>query len=148
MSSMKNTKGSYGCGQRSETLQVVTENLIKSRCFKSERTLHVHRHTELINQWSNQFFKKPLHEVYSSFLCQQEDNSFDVYMDTLPNVYTVPYIPEQFNRLFEALLRIKTVTTLQNNLRAVSYTHLDVYKRQHTHTHTHTETQGIYQKNM
>ena len=24
---------------------------------------------------------------------------------------------------------------------AVSYTHLDVYKRQHTHTHTHTHTQ-------
>ena len=26
------------------------------------------------------------------------------------------------------------------SLRAVSYTHLDVYKRQHTHTHTHTHT--------
>ena len=25
------------------------------------------------------------------------------------------------------------------SVKAVSYTHLDVYKRQHTHTHTHTE---------
>ena len=26
------------------------------------------------------------------------------------------------------------------SVRVVSYTHLDVYKRQHTHTHTHTHT--------
>ena len=25
-------------------------------------------------------------------------------------------------------------------MKSVSYTHLDVYKRQHTHTHTHTHT--------
>ena len=28
-------------------------------------------------------------------------------------------------------------TLLQLKLQPVSYTHLDVYKRQHTHTHTH-----------
>ena len=27
---------------------------------------------------------------------------------------------------------------------AVSYTHLDVYKRQHTHTHTHTHTHILF----
>ena len=32
---------------------------------------------------------------------------------------------------------IPAVTT---TILAVSYTHLDVYKRQHTHTHTHTHT--------
>ena len=26
---------------------------------------------------------------------------------------------------------------------AVSYTHLDVYKRQHTHTHTHTHSKYV-----
>ena len=31
----------------------------------------------------------------------------------------------------------------QIGMQPVSYTHLDVYKRQHTHTHTHTHTTNI-----
>ena len=42
---------------------------------------------------------------------------------------------------------IKVWTKLPNfapDLIAVSYTHLDVYKRQHTHTHTHTHTRIMH----
>ena len=45
----------------------------------------------------------------------------------------------------ETLIKTKCPTrdeAVYNNFRSlqsVSYTHLDVYKRQHTHTHTHTQ---------